>query len=114
MSNPSVLSTHAKERSTYVITVAFTDDEGAAVTPTSATWTLTDLDGNVINERSAVAITPLSTSATIVLTGDDLVIGTYGEERELLVQAVYDSDLGDDLTNNQAVRFVIDGFVAVT
>ena len=65
----------AIEQSTYVITASFTDETGAAVVPNSVTWTLVNGDGQVVNSRSAVSVTPAS-SVTIVLSGDDLDLGT--------------------------------------
>ena len=59
------------DKSTFVITVRFFDEDEVAMTPVTATWTLTKLNGTVINSRSAVSITP-ATSANIVLSGADL------------------------------------------
>ncbi len=101
----------ADEGSTLGIVVSFTDDDGNAETPTSANWTLTDENGTVINEREEVAITGLASSKTITLSGDDLdlLAGETGETaiRHFLVQAVYNSDLGNDLPLVKAVAFPI-------
>jgi hypothetical protein len=103
------LALHAKEESTYAVQVRFVDDAGTASVPTSATWTLSDPNENIINSRSNIAITPLAATVTIVLTGDDLAVVANGEERYLLVEAVYDSaTLGNGLANNDECRFVID------
>lgn len=105
------------EKSTGVFTCAFKDEDGQAITPTSATWTLTDTAGEVVNSRDEVAIVSLATSVDIVLSGDDLAIsdGFEGsaEERILTVEAVYDSDLGSDLPVKAECRFFIDSLVAV-
>ena len=104
----------AVEGSTLGITISFTDDDGAAETPTSANWTLTDVDGNPINSRDEVNIGSLDTSVTVTLSGDDLAItagetGTlYGEvKRRFIVQAVYDSTLGNNLPMVDSVEFKI-------
>jgi hypothetical protein len=68
------LTTEAVEESTYVITLAFANKAGAAVTPDSATWTLTDGAGTVINSRSGVTIAPLAASVDVVLSGLDLAM----------------------------------------
>jgi hypothetical protein len=111
------LTTHAMEKSTYVITVAFTDEDGAAVIPTAATWTLTDASGTVINSRTGVAMSPLASTYNIVLSGLDLAMQT-GEtlvgQRLLTVQATYNSTLGTGLPLKAEVKFIVDGLVVVT
>jgi hypothetical protein len=108
------LALRAVEESTYIVRVSFTDDAGEAVTPNSATWTLSDADGDIINSREEVAITPLSTSADIVLYGDDLAIGTNGTERKLIVEAEYDSSAGSGLPMKGEVTFYIDDLLNVS
>lgn len=105
---------NVREKGTAVFTIAFTDETDAAVTPSAITWTLTDLDGNIVNSRNAVAVGTPANSIVIVLSGNDLIIGAHGTKRQLLVQATYDSDAGSDLPNNQAINFVITDLVAVT
>jgi hypothetical protein len=113
---PSILNLHAIEESVYAVTVAFLDDTSAAVTPSAATWTLTDTAGTVVNSRSAVAISPLSTSATIVLSGNDLALSSTlrGTTRVLLVEYTYTSSLGSNLPGKDEVVFVIDSLVGVS
>jgi hypothetical protein len=97
---------NANEESTYIINVAFEDEDDNAVTPDSVTWTLTDGSGNVINNRLHVSETP-ATSIDIVLSGDDLAIGTNGRSRTVTIEAVYDSAAGNDLPLNDEVTFNI-------
>ena len=102
----TILSTKAVERSTYVVTIAFSDEAGSAVVPDSITWDLTDTSGNVVNSRLAVAIALPAASVDIVLSGVDLAIqrpGILG--RVLTIEAVYDSDSGDDLPFKDEIRF---------
>ncbi|HDM76324.1 MAG TPA: hypothetical protein ENG51_07620 [Deltaproteobacteria bacterium] len=111
---PTTLTTHAVEKSTFVITVAFQDEQGNSVTPNELTWTLTDMNGNVINNRDQVSITPAS-SVDIVLSGDDLALeGDAPELRVLTVEGTYSSDLGSDLPIKDSVRFIVDNLVAVS
>ena len=111
---PTVLTTHAVEKSTFVITVAFQDEQGNAVTPNELTWTLTDMNGNIINGRDQVSITPAS-SVDIVLSGDDLALeGDAPELRVLTVAGTYSSDIGSDLPIKDSVRFIVDNLVAVS
>lgn len=88
------------KNSTVKITAAFTDDNEAAVTPKTLTWKLTDEDGNVINNRSSVTVTNLSTSVDIALTGNDLPVKAGYTQRwlYLILSGTYDSDLGTDLS----------------
>lgn len=106
---------NAREESTYAITVAYTDENGDAVTPTAVTWTLMDGAGTVINGRSAVSIATPSTSNTIVLKGDDLAVSDAGQlERVLLIEATYDSSLGSGLPLKKEYRFHVDDLVGVS
>jgi len=111
------LTTHAKEKSTYIITASFTDEDDAAVAPKTLTWTLTDDQGDVINGREDVEVSSPSSSEDIVLSGDDLALQS-GETsrgvRILTVEGTYDSDAGSDLPLNDEIRFIVDGLVAVS
>ena len=103
------------EKSTYRVTAACTDSTGASVTPKTATWTLTDYDGTVINSRTAVAITPTAATMTMVLTGADLAI-TSGKDgrRILLVEAIYDSATdGTDRYLKKEHKFTVSNLIAV-
>jgi len=101
----------AVEGSSLGITVSFFDDDGNAETPDSANWTLTDGDGTVINEKEEESISNPSTSNTITLSGADLdLLATETGEvavRRFVVQAVYNSDLGNNLPMVEAVAFSI-------
>lgn len=112
----TTLTAKAVESSTYVITAAFFDEDDSAVTPTSATWTLTDDLGNVVNDREDVAISPLSASVDIVLTGDDLLLpasaGLIG--RVLTVSALYNSALGTGLSLAAKIRFVVENLLTTS
>jgi len=110
------IATHATEKSTYSVTVSFTDEAGDAVTPNSITWTLTDKDGTVINSRQDVSVTP-ATSVTITLSGDDLALQSGevgGVVRVLTISATYDSDLGSNLPLKSEARFIVDDLKSVT
>ena len=102
------LTTVANEKSTFVITVAFTDEDGDPVIPkTGLNWSLTDLNGAAVNSKTAVAITPAAT-VNIVLSGADLAL-TDGRDtyRILTVEGTYDSLLGNSLPLKDSVRFLI-------
>lgn len=111
------LTTHASERSTYIVHIEFKDEAGNPVVPNTGTlkWTLTDSTGRVVNSRQDVSHTPAS-SIDIVLKGLDLVVGEpyLGGERRVLVEWEYDSTLGEDLPGTEEIRFIIDNFAALT
>lgn len=109
---PTYLEAHAVEGSTYPITLNFRNHNGAPATPDSATWTLTDINGNVINGRLNEAIAPVSSQETIVLSGNDLALGANDTGQRLVVaRAIYDSDLGNDLPLVDEIAFYIDRLV---
>ena len=121
----SVITTLAKEESTFIITVAPTDDTDVAVTPQTMLWTLTDLDGTVINSRTAIDFETdngnseagtLSTSMAIILNGDDLQItgsGDANEKRILTIEGTYNSDAGTGLPYTDQVIFIVENLKAV-
>ena len=110
---PSVLSTKAVDKSTYIITAAFTDEDDNAATPTALTWTLTDDSGTVINSREDVEVESPSSSEEIVLSGADLDVGD-GSVRILTVEGTYNSDAGTGLPLKEQVRFTIEDLTAVS
>lgn len=102
------------EKGTAKVTVAsFTDESGTSVTPTAITWTLTDRQGNVINSRTAVSVTPAS-SVSFLLTGNDLAISNNIRHRVITIAATYDSTLGTGLTAREQAFFTIEDMAAVS
>ena len=106
---PTYITTAGQVENTYKVTVAFTDDAGNAVTPNDGcTWSLQSSGGDVINSRTAVAITE-ATSVTIVLSGDDLAAQSVNDDgrRVLIIDGDYDSDAGNGLSLYREFEFVI-------
>lgn len=109
---PTELTLHANDESTFVVTAAFTDEEGTAVTPNAGlTWSLRSAAGSIINSRSDVAITAAST-ITIVLSGDDLKYSD-GNTRYLTIEGTYNSTLGNNLSVKDEVSFLINDLIGV-
>lgn len=106
----NILDEYAKELGTYPIQTSFFDDQDNPVTPDTMTWTLTDVDGNVINSRSGVVVGSLSTVVTIILSGDDLQIvnGDKLEVRVVTFIGTYTSSLGGGLPLTDQVQFTIE------
>lgn len=110
----ATLTTHAKDKSTYGVTVAFTDESGNAVAPTAITWTLTNVDGIVINNREDVAVATPAATIDIVLSGDDLDAANAKRGCIVLtVEAIISSTLGNDLPLKDAVQIPVDDLIAV-
>lgn len=109
----TTLNTPAVEGSTYIVTTAAVNEDGDAVTFKTFAWTLTDVDGTVINTTTVA--TP-GASVSVVLTGTDLALqsGESGETvRVLTVEGTYDSDAGTSLPIKGACKFVLEDLVAV-
>ena len=114
---PATLAVHAKEKSTYIVTMDFTDEDGSAEIPTTITWTLSNIAGTVINSREDIAVAVPAASVDVLLKGDDLQLLT-GEVnqgvRVFTVEATYLSLLGADLPLNASVRFIVDNLLMIT
>jgi hypothetical protein len=112
------LDVHATEKSTYVVTATFKDENEVLVVPNIITWTLTDESGTVINSRTDVSVAFPASVINILLSGLDLAMqpsetaGTVG--RVVTVNATYESTLGSNLPLKGEVRFYIDNLLKVT
>jgi hypothetical protein len=109
---PVSLTTKANDGSTYVVTAAFTDEDGVAVSPDSLVWTLKNRDGDIINSREDVTVDTPSSSENIVLSGDDILYSD-GAERILILEATYTSSSGEGLPLKDSVQFEIQDLIGV-
>lgn len=110
------LSTVADEQSTLALTIAFKDENGDDAVPSLVTWKLVDQDGEIVNEREEVPVTPISTTIKIILTGDDLALDSHAAtryKRILTVQAKYDSSAGSDLFFSEHIEFYVQSNIAL-
>jgi hypothetical protein len=107
------LAVTAIEESTYIVTAAFVDEDGDAVTPQTVIWSLTDIEGTVINSLEDISETP-ATTVNIVLTGDDLGVVATGRMRVVTVEATYNSTYGTGLKLKGAATFAVENLVKVT
>ena len=103
---------NATDQSSYVVKVDFTDESGDAVTPTAATWTLTDGNEDLVNSREDVTISSLAATISIPLSGADLDVDEDGGRTEnlscLVISASYNSSLtGTLLPIRKAVKFLV-------
>lgn len=109
-----MLGVRANEEGTIVITATVTDASGTAVNPTTMLWTLTDLDGVVINEKEDEVITTPTSSEDIVLSGDDLPTSGLDRRLILLTKGTYTSTEGSGLPFNDEVEFWVVDKKAIT
>lgn len=111
------LSATPTEEGTLGITVTFYDDAGAAVAPSTLTWTLTNSAGTVVNNRDAVSVSSPSSSETITLSGNDLQILSSTDDglRYVTFEGTYDSStLGSGLPLKAACTFYVENLPSVT
>jgi Cu/Ag efflux protein CusF len=109
------LTLKATEESTYIITCDFEDEDGNAIPPKTMTWTLSDADGNIINEKEDVEVTDPQASQDVTLKGDDLqAVDNDDFLRVFTVKATYDSeDYGNDLPFNGEIAFTLEDLVNI-
>lgn len=108
---PTIITTPVVKNSTAFVTVNFKDEDGQAVAPKSASWTLTTLAGTVVNNRSGVVIpTPIASTILITLSGLDLAIskGKKIQDRILRVEGIYDSVEANDVPTVDYVQFPVE------
>jgi hypothetical protein len=100
------------EKSTPTFQVSFVDESGVAVIPLTATWSLKDVAGTVVNSRSAVSMAPMASTKNITLAVADTTFGASENgplaERKLIVEYTYTSDMGIGLSDKVATRFFIE------
>jgi hypothetical protein len=105
------LNKNAIEESAYGITVSFFDSNGAAATPKTLTWSLTDSAGTVINNRKDIAEIEPDSIVTIILKGDDMKMvdpTRSRESRRLLISGTYDDAiLGADCPLREEISFIV-------
>jgi len=101
----------APEEGVFAIDVYARDSAGDLTTPTSVTWTLTDLAGTVINSRTNVSATP-GNPTRITLSGDDLALTDQTKAYE--IRALLVKTLVGGVYNTKQKRFKVQNFIAVT
>ncbi len=115
---PTKLSEKAVEGSTFTIRAEFNevlpDGTKTPVVPNAPlTWSLWDKDGNVINSRTAVPITP-AVSVDIVLSGADLALtANHPVKRFVTITGTYNGVAGNDLPLLDEASFQILNLVGV-
>ena len=116
---PTIIEEPVEAMGAAAIMVYFTNEDGNAVVPKEAAWSLMDKKGNIINYRKNVAISPLASTSRIVLQRLDLLpdvslaIGVK-QKRILRVKSVYDSiTMGTDIPLVGELHFFVDNPVVI-
>ena len=122
------LPVKAQEQSTLLLEGAAKVGNTTIVPNAGATWTLTKLDGTVVNTRLDVPVTAVGSTFTIVLSDADLaifaddpiqpvVLPNVGEvslrqgKRVLLVEFTYNSTAGNNLPVKVQTFFTVEGVI---
>lgn len=115
---PQKIKTRAYENGSFILVANFVETTADGLTDNpiipndNLVWTLTDSEGNVVNERSLVSISPPAESVYIVLSGEDLVLnGNYPEKRFVTIEGTYDSVIGIGIPFRVQAVFQIENLV---
>ncbi len=100
---PLKLIGKAVEKSNVGVEWTFTADDGSEPDITSLSWTLTNLDGDVINGREDEAVDEPAAENTIVLSGDDLALEDQDNDYEIRIMTIYATY--DPKTGRMIIRF---------
>jgi hypothetical protein len=116
---PTVITdAKAAEQSTFIIPATFYDEEGVEVLPKTLKWSLCDRNNAIVNDREDIEVAggELASTMNFVLSGEDLAIlaGKSEEQRFLVLEATYDSTLGDDLPLKDQAEFTVVNLKKVT
>ena len=104
----------ADEEGSIAFGYSLTGLNDEAVTPNSFAWTLTDVEGNVINSKQDVSETPAS-ETFVLLVGDDLKNDLTSNVRVLTAKGTYNTSLGGvpklNVPFTEEIRFDICSFL---
>lgn len=113
MDSIDFLTEWAPEEGTYIITATFTDEDNEEESPESLFWSLRNSNGEIVNDKENIEITP-STTISIVLSGDDLTIPENDDGiRFLTITGTYNSSLGMGLPLTGEIAFNIKNFIGI-
>ncbi len=101
-----------QDQGTQIVQLKFYDEEDVPVVPVTASWTLTDGHGELVNDLEDVTIDNLDTAVFIYTSGADNNYQESGSRldntRCIVVKSTYHSSLVDaDLPNNKAFKYLI-------
>ena len=97
------LKKQTNENGSYLIEIKFKDENNKWKIPYNLTWTLTDLQGNIINNCENVEISNPDNTIYISLNGDDLTPGW----KIVTLKGKYDSTNAPQLNIRETFRFYV-------
>lgn len=100
----------ADEESSYIIRLIFKDEDGALFVPATLVWSLSAVDGQIINSRYKIVPSAISSTTYVVLSGDDLQLidkKSSFEDRIFTISGTYNSTYGNNLPFNKEYFFKI-------
>lgn len=101
-----ILDTRAVSGGTYSVAIDLLDEDGFDITPISVTWSLFDQSGSIINSRENVAVEVPSAHFSLLMSGDDILVGSDEEELRILrVTTRYSNNLATGLTHYLNIHF---------
>ncbi len=105
----NVIQTPADERSSYFITIELLDEQQNRVTPVTLYWSLTDMNGNIVNSRDSVEVSSPAEANVITLTGDDLAVFEDAITYRLVNVwgTYYSPSAGQNVAFRQQIKFAI-------
>jgi hypothetical protein len=98
----------AVEGSTYILSFGCSNEAGTPIIPVTAAWSLHDNSGDVVNGRSEISLSVLSTIMSVVLSGADLAYDPNSSNaRVFTVKGTYNSSYGSGLPIAEEFSFAI-------
>jgi hypothetical protein len=86
----------------------------ALVTPKTAKWSLYDGQGDTVNANKDVVLLNYTTHWRLLLKGSDLEVPIHNNiKREFVMSITYDSDIGDDIPENESAEFAIKNITGI-
>lgn len=107
-------TTKVTNEGTAIISISFFDEQvpPQPATPKTMKWSLTNVQGIVINDRYNVDVSPLASTIELVLKGADLDQND-GFTRIISLNGTYDSTVENDLPLPGQIEFLINKWTEV-
>lgn len=106
------INTRPNEGSTLAIEVGFAGVNAEAFTPKTCTWTLSDAEANIINNRENVSATVTGSTHVFVLSGDDLPFDEANQGVIIFtVEGTFDATYGTDLSFREQAQIIVSDMV---
>lgn len=110
MIKKGTLTAVADEESSYTIRLIFYDEDGVLFVPATLVWSLSAVDGQIINSRYKVVPSAIASTTYVTLSGDDLQLvdkkSSY-EDRIFTISGTYNSTYGNNLPFNKEYHFKV-------